>query len=154
MDLKKELNDLGLELPEASTPGGNYVSVNVRGGTAFVAIQFPIRNGVFEYQGILGEDLSTHDGRAAMELCALNVLAQIDAKVGMGKIVGLDHIEAVYCANSTWDDAPKVVDGASDLFVKALGEKGRHSRSIFGVASLPRGFCVGLTCRFTLIEAE
>lgn len=38
---------LGLTLPEASTPGGNYVSVNVRGNLAFIAIQFPIRNGAF-----------------------------------------------------------------------------------------------------------
>ncbi len=50
-----------------------------------------------------------------------------------------------------WDEAPTVVDGASDLFVAVLGEQGRHSRSIFGVAQLPRGCCVGLTCRFTLL---
>jgi len=150
MDLHARLQALGHSLPAASTPGGNYVSVNVRGNTAFVAIQFPIRNGEFLYQGTLGDTLSTADGRAAMQLCALNVLAQIEAKVGFERVEGLDHIEAMYRAAPGWDDAPKVVDGASELFAEVLGEKGRHSRSIFGVADLPRGFCVGLTCRFTL----
>ncbi len=150
MDLIADLQTLGLSLPVASTPGGNYVSVNVRGHTAFVAIQFPIRDGAFLYQGVLGESLITADGRAAMELCALNVLAQINAKVGFDRVEGLDHIDAIYRAAPGWDDAPLVVDGASDLFVKVLGDKGRHSRSIFGVADLPRGFCVGLTCRFTV----
>ena len=150
MDLHARLAALGLHLPAASTPGGNYVSVNVRGNTAFVAIQFPIRDGVFLYQGILGDALTTADGRAAMQLCALNVLAQLNAKVGFDRVEGMDHLDAVYRAAPGWDEAPKVVDGASDLFVEVLGEKGRHSRSIFGVADLPRGFCVGLTCRWTL----
>ncbi len=150
MDLHARLQALGHILPAASTPGGNYVSVNLRGHTAFVAIQFPIRDGAFLYQGLLGDTLTTADGRAAMELCALNVLAQIDAKVGFDRVEGLDHIDAMYRAAPGWDDAPMVVDGASDLFVEVLGDKGLHSRAIFGAADLPRGFCVGLTCRFTL----
>jgi len=150
MDLHARLAALGLHLPAASTPGGNYVSVNLRGHTAFVAIQFPIRDGAFLYQGVLGDTLTTADGRAAMQLCALNVLAQIEAKVGFDRVEGLDHLDAVYRAAPGWDDAPRVVDGASDLFVEVLGDKGRHSRSIFGVADLPRGFCVGLTCRWTV----
>jgi enamine deaminase RidA (YjgF/YER057c/UK114 family) len=150
MDLHNRLHALGHSLPTTSKPGGHYVSVNVRGNTAFVAIQFPIRDGVFQYQGVLGDTLGTADGRAAMELCALNVLAQMEARLGFERVEGLDHLEAVYRAAPGWDDAPAVVDGASELFAKVLDDKGRHSRSIFGVAHLPRGFCVGLTCRFTL----
>jgi len=150
MDLHTRLQALGHSLPAASSPGGHYVSVNVRSNTAFVAIQFPIRDGVFLHQGVLGDTLGTADGRAAMQLCALNVLAHIEAKLGFERVEGLDHIEAVYRAAPGWEEAPAVVDGASELFAEVLGDKGRHSRSIFGVAHLPRGFCVGLTCRFTL----
>ncbi len=41
--------------------------------------------------------------------------------------------------NSTPDfiDAPKVINGASDLMVAAFGDKGRHARAAVGVASLP-----------------
>ena len=149
-DLREKLSEFGYRLPEVSTPGGSYVSVNVRGNIAYVAIQFPIRNGEFLFQGRLGEELTTEQGYQAMELCALNVLAQIDKKVGMGQVLGLNHLDAYFQAADTWDESPKVVNGASDLFQKILGERGRHTRAIFGVHRLPVNFCVGLTTSFTL----
>jgi hypothetical protein len=88
-----------------------------------------------------------------MELCALNVLAHIDKKVGLEKIIGLNHIDAYFQSGENWDDSPQVVNGASDLFVKILETKGEHSRAIFGVEKLPRNFSVGLTASFT-IEKE
>ncbi|WP_109833145.1 RidA family protein [Reichenbachiella versicolor] len=153
MTPKENLQKLGYQLPNASTPGGNYVSVNIRENIAYVAIQFPILNDEYKYQGrfeVSGNGLSTEDGYKAMELCALNVLAQIDEKVGFEKVVGLNHIDAYFQSGEDWDDSPKVVNGASDLFVKILEDKGQHSRAIFGVHKLPRNFSVGLTASFTI----
>ncbi|HCM76200.1 MAG TPA: RidA family protein [Cytophagales bacterium] len=150
LNVENELNKLGLTLPEVSTPGGNYVSVNIRNQIVYVAIQFPILNEKYLYQGRLGVDLSTEDGYKAMEICALNVIAQVNAKVGFNKIDGLNHMDAYFQAGGDWDESPKVVNGASDLFVKVLGDAGRHSRAIFGVDKLPRNFSVGLTTSFTL----
>lgn len=139
-----------LEIPELTTPGGSYVSVNTRENIAYVAIQFPIKNDTYFYQGRLGNELNTQDGYKAMELCALNVLAQVHAKVGFENIIGLNHIDAYYQSSKNWDDSPMVVNGASDLFVNILEEKGVHSRAIFGIEKLPRNFSVGLTCTFTI----
>jgi enamine deaminase RidA (YjgF/YER057c/UK114 family) len=138
------------ELPEVTTPGGSYVSVNIRGNIAYVAIQFPIKNDKYLYKGRLGNELTTQDGYKAMQLCALNVLAQINAKVGFENVIGLNHIDAYFQSSENWDDSPKVVNGASDLFVNILEEKGVHTRAIFGVEKLPRNFSVGLTCTFTI----
>jgi enamine deaminase RidA (YjgF/YER057c/UK114 family) len=46
--------------------------------------------------------------------------------------------------NSTpeFGDQPKVINGASDFLVEALGEAGRHARSAVGTASLPFGVAV------------
>ena len=150
MNITLKLKTLGLELPQISTPGGNYLSVNVRGKIAYVAIQFPILNEQFLYQGILGKDQTTEDGFKAMQLCALNVIAQINQKIGFENILGLNHMDAYYVSDKSWDDAPKIVNGASDLFINVLGEKGHHSRAIMGVDNLPRGFCAGITTSFTL----
>jgi len=150
IDPKKNLAELRLELPNISTPGGNYVSVNIRGTIAYVAIQFPILNEEFLYQGRLGDEITTEQGYKAMKLCALNVLAQMDQKVGFDQIIGLNHIDAYFQSGENWDESPIVVNGASDLFVNVLDEKGKHSRSIFGVHKLPRNFCVGLTASFTI----
>ena len=148
--LQKKLQEFDLELPEVSTPGGNYVSVNTRANIAYVAIQFPILNENFLFQGRLGTDLNTQEGYKAMELCALNVLAQISNKVGLENVLGLNHLDISYQSSENWDEGPKVANGASDLFVSMLGEKGRHSRSIVGVHKLPRNFSVGMSCSFTI----
>lgn len=150
MNIKDRIQNLGYDLPKISTPGGSYVSVNIRGNIAYVAIQFPIRDEEYQYQGRLGKEVSTAEGYKAMQLCALNVLAQVENKIGFENIVGLNHIDAYYQSAKDWDDAPQVVDGASDLFVHILEEKGRHSRAIFGVDRLPRNFSVGLTTSFTI----
>ena len=55
--VKERLQRLGLQLPTVSSPGGNYVSVNVRGKIAYVAIQFPILNGEYLFQGRLGKEV-------------------------------------------------------------------------------------------------
>lgn len=154
MDVNKNLEELGLELPSLAEPGGNYVSVNIRKDVAYIAIQFPIRNGKYLYQGRLGENLVTEDGYKAMQLCALNVLAQIEEKIGFDKLVGMNHMDAYFQSDKDWDDSPKVVNGASDLFVKILGEKGKHSRAIFGVESLPRNFSVGVTTTCTIFTKD
>ncbi len=150
MNVFENLTTYGLELPKPSTPGGSYVSVNIRGNIAYLAIQFPIVNNEYFYQGRFGKELSTEEGYKAMELCAMNVLAQINEKVGFDKVIGLNHIDVYYQADNNWDEAPKVVDGASDLFLKILEEKGKHSRAIFGVQNLPFNFSVGLTASFTI----
>ena len=150
MSVIEKLRAYNIGLPEGPKPGGSYVSVNVRSKIAYVAIQFPILNGDFLYQGKLGKDVSMEEGYKAMELCALNVLSQIQNYVGLEKIEGLNHFDAYYQASGDFDDAPKVVNGASDLFLKILGEQGQHSRAIFGVERLSKNFCIGLTCTFTL----
>lgn len=149
-DIQEKLSEWGLTLPECTKPGGSYSSVVVRGKVVYVAIQFPFFNGSINYQGRLGDAISIEDGYKAMQMCALNVLSQIHNKIGFDKIEGLNHIDAVYQAVDSFDEAPKVVNGASDLFVHVLGERGNHTRSLMGVHKLSRNFSVGLTASFTL----
>lgn len=149
---EEKLQEMNLKLPKLTKPGGNYVSVNIRANIAYLAIQFPIRDGEFLYRGKLGAEISTDEGYKAMEICALNVLSQIDDKVGIDQVLGLNHIDAYYRSVADWDESPKVADGASDLFVRVLEEQGKHSRSIFGVEHLPRNFSLGLKASFTLKE--
>ena len=152
MMIQDQLDKLGLTLPEAPKPGGNYVSVNIRANIAYIAIQLPKLGDDWKYKGRLGAELTSEDGYKAMQLCALNVLAHINKSIGFENIVGLNHMDAYYQASEGWDDAPKIVDGASDVFVSVLGEKGKHSRAIFGVDKLPRNFSAGITCSITIKE--
>ena len=150
MTIQQKLNELGLALPEVSVPGGNYVSVNIRGNIAYIAIQLPKQGSNWIYKGRIGAELTTDEGYKAMQLCALNVLAHINKSIGLENLVGLNHVDAYFQATADWDESPKVVDGASDLFVNVLGERGKHSRAIFGVEKLPRNFSAGITCTLTI----
>ncbi len=149
--VNENLNAIGLTLHEPPKPGGNYVSVNMVGKIAYVAIQIPKVGDQFLYQGRLGNEFTTEDGYKAAELCAINVLAAINKYVGFDKVYKLNHFDGYYCATEDWDDSPKVINGASDLFIKVLGDAGIHSRAIFGVHRLPKNFAVGITATFTLL---
>jgi enamine deaminase RidA (YjgF/YER057c/UK114 family) len=149
--ISDKLKTLGISLDEAPKPGGSYVAVNIRGNIAYVAIQFPINAGEFFYIGELGKEISTEEGYEAARLAAMNVLRQINEHVGFDKIAGLNHADIYYRAHQDWDEGPRVANGASDLFLEVLGDLGKHTRAIFGVDKLPRGFSVALTTSFTII---
>lgn len=141
----------GLTLPDPPKPGGMYDSVRVVGGVAYVSVQFPFVDGEVVFRGRLGHELTTEDGYRAAELCALNVLAQINHYVGFERILGLNRIEAHMLTADGWDDFPKVLDGASRLFIDVLGDEvGRHARALFGVERLPLDATIALTATLTL----
>lgn len=145
------LKELGIDPQQAPKSGGNYVPVNVRGQVAYVAIQFPISRDVPVYTGRLGKDRTTAEGYEAARLSAINVLAQIHKFIGLDQIEGLNHFDLCYQCVDSWDEAPTVANGASDLFISALATKGLHSRSILGVHSLPKNFTVAITASFTIL---
>lgn len=146
----RRLAERGLILPTPPPPGGAYLPVRVLCNVAYVAAQFPFQQGRLAFQGRLGQDLTTQDGQQAAALCALNVLAHIHAAVGLENVEGLGHFEAALVTAEGWDDFPRVVDGASNIFNVALGDAGVHARSLVGVHRLPLGAPVELTAVFHL----
>ena len=102
--------------------------------------------------GKLGSDLTPEQGAAAAKACAISLLAQLKAACD-GDIDRLDRVvKLVGFVNSTPDftDQPKVINGASDFMVEALGDQGRHARSAVSAASLPLGVAVEIEAIFTI----
>lgn len=143
--IESRLADLGIELPEAAAPVGNYVPFVVSGGTVYVSGQVPVWSGEVKYVGKLAADLSIEDGYQAARICALNVLAQLRVACDgdldkVSRVIKLGGF--VNCAPN-FNDAPKCVNGASDLMVKVFGDTiGPHARFAVGVSSLPAGVAV------------
>ncbi len=150
MNVIQNLAERSLSLPPRPKPGGAYDSVRVLGNLAYVAAQFPFRGDEIAYRGRLGRELTTEDGYRAAELCALNVLAQMEHYVGFDSILGLNRFEAYLTTIEGWDEFPQVVDGASHLFLHALGDAGRHARALFGVERLPLDLPIEIIATFTL----
>jgi len=150
MDVHANLARRGLVLPEPPPPAGAYEPAVERAGVLHVSAQFPFERGRLAFRGRLGRELSTRDGYEAARICALNALAQVGRAVGFARLLGLNRIEGYFVAEEGWDEFPRALDGASELFLAALGEAGRHARAVFGVARLPLGSPLELTCTFTL----
>lgn len=154
MDLEEIKSNLllkGITDRNVPNPGGSYVAVNVRGNIAYVAIQFPIDQGILHYAGKLGKEVTTIEGYQAARIAAMNILGQIEKHLGFEKIEGLNHLDIYYAADGEWNESPTIADGASDLFLEVLGDKGRHTRALFGVERLPGFACVGVTGAFTVL---
>jgi enamine deaminase RidA (YjgF/YER057c/UK114 family) len=145
-----KLKSLGVPFGAPPQPGGSYVAVNIRGNVAYVAIQLPIKDEQFFFLGRLGKDITTEQGYEAAKMAATNVLLQMDKFVGDERIVGLNHVDIYYQVHDTWDEGPRVANGASDLFLNVLGDRGVHTRAILGVERLPRNHSVALVASFTI----
>lgn len=149
--IEDKLATLGVTLPDAPAPAANYVPFVVDGNTVYVSGQIST-NEAGLITGKLGDDVSVEDGAAAARACAISLLAQLKAACG-GDIDRLDRvIKLVGFVNSTADfiDQPKVINGASDFMVEALGDQGRHARSAVSAASLPLGVTVEIEAIFTI----
>ena len=143
MSIESNLAKLGVTLPDAPAPAANYVPFVQVGDILYVSGQ--ISNGPDGFiTGKLGDSMSVEDGAAAAKSCAISLLAQVKAACG-GDIERLVRvIKLTGFVNSTADftDQPKVINGASDFMVAALGDAGRHSRSAVSAAALPLGVAV------------
>ena len=137
------LQQLGLVLPDAPAPVANYVPWQIAGELLFVSGQISKAPDGSVLTGRLGERLSIPDGQKAAQYCALNILAQAKAALGgLERIGQLMRLNGFVHATPDFNDHPKVINGASDLMVDVLGDKGRHTRVAVGVSSLPGGCAV------------
>jgi enamine deaminase RidA (YjgF/YER057c/UK114 family) len=136
--VESRLAALGLALPDAPAPAANYVPYVVSRGLVFVAGQAPVLAGKYQSVGRVGAEVTLEAAQAAARLCGLNVLAQAKAASGgdWSRIARCVRLCGYVSSAADFFDQPKVVDGASDLMVQALGEAGKHARSALGVYAL------------------
>ena len=148
-DIEARLAELGVTLPDAPAPAANYVPFVKVGNLVPIPGQIS-QNADGLIKGRLGEDMDVAAGAADAKSCAISLLAQLKKACDgdMGRVVRA--IKLVGFVNSTADfvDQPKVINGASDFLVAALGDAGRHARSAVSAASLPLGVAVEIEGMF------
>ncbi|MCX5084312.1 RidA family protein [Streptomyces sp. NPDC056121] len=152
-DIHARLKERGFRLPAPPKPNGNYLPFVRSGRQVLVAGQTSTSGGVLQYEGIVGVDLTVPQAQHAAALCALNALAiaglACDGDFDRLRVLRLTGF--VRCG-SDFADTPLVMDGASELLVLALGERGRHVRAAVGVAALPRRSPVEIESTFEVDE--
>ncbi|MEV7024474.1 RidA family protein [Kitasatospora sp. NPDC093558] len=136
--VESKLAELGLSLPPVAAPVAAYVPALRAGEFVFTSGQLPVVEGKLPVTGKVGAEVSPEEAKELAQTCALNALAAIKSVIG-----DLDLIERVvkvvgFVASAPdFTGQPAVINGASELLGKVLGEAGVHARSAVGVAVLP-----------------
>jgi enamine deaminase RidA (YjgF/YER057c/UK114 family) len=137
------LLELKIELPQAAAPVANYAPFSVVGNQVHTAGQITRWNGETLFVGALGREISVEDGYKAARMCALNIIAQVQAAVGdLDRVKRVAKLNVFVRSDAGFIDQPKVANGASDVMVEVFGDAGRHARSAVGVMQLPFGVAV------------
>jgi enamine deaminase RidA (YjgF/YER057c/UK114 family) len=137
--VEKKLAELGIALPTPATPVANDIPFVQVGTLLFVSGQICLdASGKLVAKGKLGDGVSVEDGQKAARACAINVLAQVKAALGdLDQVKRVVRLGGFINSSPSFLEGPKVMNGASDLMVAVLGDKGRHARTTVGVAVLP-----------------
>lgn len=152
MSVKENIERLKLKLPTPIAPVANYVGFNISGNQVFISGQLPIENGEVKYIGKVGSEITIEEASKAARLCAINILAQLNLAVDgdLEKVKKCVRLGVFVNADPNFTEHPVVANGASDLMVEVLGNKGRHSRAATGAGSLPRGVSVEIDAIFEI----
>ncbi len=138
---EQRLEELGISLPEPARPVAAYVTAVRSGNMVYVSGQLPVVEGRPAHLGRLGADgLSLEEGVEAARRCAVNVLAVLKAELGeFARVRRVVKVTGFVASAPDFHDQPKVINGASELFMAVFGDAGRHARSAVGMAALPLG---------------
>ena len=150
--IENRLSELGITLPEPAAPVANYVAYVVSGNLVFVSGQVTIGPDGIEYQGKVGDDISVDDAVKAARLCAINILSQVKAACGgdLERVRRCVKLGGFVNSVPEFTDHPKVINGASDLMVDVLGDRGKHARFAVGAGSLPLNVAVEVDAVFEI----
>jgi enamine deaminase RidA (YjgF/YER057c/UK114 family) len=143
------LVELGIELPSAPAPAGNYVSAMQVGKLLYLSGAICFVNGEMTHTGRIGESRDIAYGQAAARVCALNLLAVANEQIGdLDKISRIVQLNGFVNGVAGFADSPSVINGASDTLVKILGDRGRHTRAAVAVTGLPKDSSVEIQAIF------
>jgi enamine deaminase RidA (YjgF/YER057c/UK114 family) len=148
----EKLRELGYELPRPRPPVASYVPVVRSGNLLYVSGQISSNDqGVVE--GTLGDTMNVVQGGNAAELAAIKILSEIvySGGVELAAIKRFIKLTVLVASASDFTDQHLVANGASNLLVAVLGEKGKHARAAFGVVALPLGAAVEIEA---IVEVE
>ena len=136
--IETRLEELGLTLPEAIVPPGNYQPVKVHAGLAYIAGHGPFDGATPLVQGVVGRDLTLEEGQRAARLTCLAILASLKRELGeLDRVTEWIRVVCYVQCEPGFGQNAAVANGFSDLIVELWGDKGRHARSAPGQGPSP-----------------
>ncbi len=143
MSAEKKLKELGITLPAVSSPVATYVNAVQTGNLLYLSGKGPLPVDGKRPSGKLGRDFTIEQGYEHARTTGLDLIAVMKAELGsLDRVKRIVKVLGMVNCMPDFTDPPRVINGASDLFVQVFGERGRHARSAVGLNSLPMGIPV------------
>lgn len=154
--IEENLQKLGVELPDAPQPMGNFLPYLIDDSMLYISGQVSIDSEGRLLHGRLGENVDLTTGQLASKYCAIGLLARAKSALGdLNRIERLIKLGVFINSTPDFSEQPKVANGASDFMVEVLGkEKGSHVRFAVGNASLPSNAMVEIEATFKINQYD
>jgi len=119
-------------------PIGNYKTFQISGKNIYIN-QIALENGKVKNPGTIGRTVSIEEAQVATRLTAQNVLSVLKEAVGgnLSKVKKTVQLTGYFKTAEDFYDHALLMDEASNLIIKELGDRGQHARATVGVISLP-----------------
>jgi enamine deaminase RidA (YjgF/YER057c/UK114 family) len=135
---EEKIRQLGIELPKAPRPVGDYVPAVRTGKLVYTSGQLPTVEGKLIAEGKVDCDVSVEQGQTAARTAGINALAAIRGEIGsLDKITRIVRLNVFVNSASGFKGQSQVANGASALLVEIFGESARHTRCAIGASELP-----------------
>jgi enamine deaminase RidA (YjgF/YER057c/UK114 family) len=141
---EENIKKLNIVLPEPKAPVGSYLAAKISGNLLFISGQISTDNKGQLIKGKIGDELNTEQGYEAAVRCGLSLISQAKKACNgdLSKIKSCIKLTGYVNSTSDYIDQPKIVNGASEIITKILGDKGLHTRAAVSANSLPLGVAV------------
>ena len=153
MDVYAKMKEMGIALPTPPAKGGLYTPVVEFGDHLLYCSGCGPQLEGTSVEGKLGRDLTVEQGQEAARRCMLNLLANLDAKLGnLNRIKRFVKVLAFVNSADDFAQQPQVVNGGSQLLMDLFGEeRGLPARTAIGVNATPGNIAVEIE---VLVEYE
>jgi enamine deaminase RidA (YjgF/YER057c/UK114 family) len=144
MSVYEKLKALDITLAPPAAPVAAYVMYVQTGNLVYISGHIAKKPDGNPWVGQLGKDVTTEVGQQAARAIAIDLMGTLQEACG-GDLTRVKRIvKLMSLVNSTPDFTEQhlVTNGASELLGEVFGDAGKHARSAFGVAQIPRGACV------------
>lgn len=112
---EQSLAERGITLPEPPTPKGVYVPAKRVGNLVYTAGMSAIKNGVRQYVGRVGSDVSLDDAYQSARWATLNCLAAVRSVVGsLDAVTEVVRVTGYVRSAPDFDQHAAVLNGASE----------------------------------------
>ena len=134
------LHAAGLALPPREGPAYDYLPVRRDRNTVYLAGTLGTENGAVQNLGKVGAEIAEVEAARQMKICALQAMNWLKEVAGgdLGRITSILQLKCYIACTAEFDGISRIADSATGVFVTALGEAGKHPRSVLGMMRLPQ----------------